>query len=570
MDEQTRVSIGGYLAMRLQQAGIEKYFAIPGDYNLLLLDEMLKFPQMQQLYCCNELNAGYAADGYARAKGLAAAFVTYSVGGLSIINAAAGAYAEDLPVIFISGAPNTNSAAKNRLLHHSLGELDYDYVRAMFSRVTVDAVTVQHPNEAARQIDNAIGLALSRQKPVYIEISCNIAGIEITAPACPAVVPRQATCQQTLARAVEHASSLLNNAVKPVLVAGPRVRPWQAMDAFRTLVDASGYAMANLPNAKGFVDETHAQYMGTFWGSVSSPGCEEIVDSADAYLFAGPVFTDYTTVGYNLLLKKNKLIVADPCSVNIAGDIYNQVDMRDFLGALASKVIANDTSLVAYNRIRGEAPPPATPADTDAISTRYLFSQIEGMLDEKTSLVTETGDSWFNAMRMKLPKGCSFEIQMQYGSIGWSVGATLGYQAAVADSRRVIALIGDGSFQMTAQELSTMVRYRLKPIIFLFNNGGYTIEVEIHDGPYNVINNWNYAGLIDVFNRGAETACLARQVKTAGELQSAIADALAFDGLCFIEVFVDKDDCNKNLLKWGSYVGMANGEPPLSFQGSSD
>ncbi len=155
--------------------------------------------------------------------------------------------------------------------------------------------------------------------------------------------------------------------------------------------------------------------------------------------------------------------------------IYNQVDMRDFLGALASKVIANDTSLVAYNRIRGEA-----------------------------------------------------------------------------------------------QELSTMVRYRLKPIIFLFNNGSYTIEVEIHDGPYNVINNWNYAGLIDVFNRGAETACLARQVKTAGELQSAIADAQAFDGLCFIEVFVDKDDCNKNLLKWGSYVGMANGEPPLSFQGSSD
>ena len=108
-------------------------------------------------------------------------------------------------------------------------------------------------------------------------------------------------------------------------------------------------------------------------------------------------------------------------------------------------------------------------------------------------------------------------------------------------------------------------RYRLKPIIFLFNNGGHTIEVEIHDGPYNVINNWNYAGLIEVFNQDGKAACLSRQAKTANELQSAIADALAFDGLCFIEVFVDKDDCNKNLLKWGSYVGMANGEPPLSF-----
>ncbi|MEA3410660.1 MAG: thiamine pyrophosphate-binding protein [Pseudomonadota bacterium] len=565
MTQNNRITVGGYLATRLREAGIREYFAIPGDYNLILLDELLKFPEMAQLYCCNELNAGYAADGHARARGLSAVFVTYSVGGLSIVNAAAGAYAEDLPVIFVSGAPNTNATAKNRLLHHTLGKVDYEYVRDMFARVTVDSVIVEHPDEAAQQIDHAIGQALFHKKPVYIEIACNIAGIEITAPVCPMVAPREETCESGLDRAVDHALELLDGAVKPVLVAGPKIRPWEAIGSFHRLVEASGYAMANLPNAKGYVDETHAQYMGTYWGSVSSPGCGEIVESSDAYVFAGPVFTDYTTVGYNLPLKERGLITVDPYSVKIAGAIYNQVRMADFLEAVAGRVKRNDTSLVAYNRIRGESPPPAQPADDAEITTRYLYSRIEGMLDDRTTLIAETGDSWFNGMRLKLPRGCRFEIQMQYGSIGWSVGATLGYQAAVGRDRRVIALIGDGSFQMTAQELSTIIRYRLNPIIFLFNNGGYTIEVEIHDGPYNTINNWDYAALAGVFNRDGESRCLARRVATAGKLNAVIPECLAFDGACLVEVMVDRDDCNKNLLKWGSYVATANGEPPLKF-----
>ena len=565
MPEKNTITVGGYLGTRLKEVGLRDYFAIPGDYNLILLDELLKVPDFREYYCCNELNAGYAADGYARANGLAAAFVTYSVGGLSIINAAAGAYAEDLPVIFVSGAPNTNATAKNRLLHHTLAKVNYDYVRDMFTQVTVDSVTVTHRDSAAQQIDHAIGQALLHNKPVYIEIACNIAGHEISAPVCPLIVPAYQTCPEALVHAVKHALELLGSAVKPVLVAGPRIRSWGAIESFQQLIEASNYATANMAAAKGFVDESLEQYMGTYWGTVSSPGCGEIVDSADAYLFAGAIFNDYSTVGYNLLLKEDRLITVDPSSVKIGGTTYNQICMKDFLAALAGKIEKNDKSLQAYNRIRGEASPPADPGVDAAITTRYLFSNIEGMLGPKTTLITETGDSWFNGMRMKLPKGCQFEIQMQYGSIGWSVGATLGYQVAVSGQRRAIALIGDGSFQMTAQELSTMIRYKLNPIIFLFNNGGYTIEVEIHDGPYNVINNWNYAALTDAFNAGGEASCLARQVHTAGELQSAISEVEAVDGLCFIEVFIDRDDCNKNLLKWGGYVATTNGEAPMYF-----
>lgn len=559
------ITIGRYLANRLVEAGLEDYFAIPGDYNLILLDELLKVEQLSQIYCCNELNAGYAADGYARAKGLAAAFVTYSVGGLSIVNAAAGAYAEDLPVIFVSGAPNTNAAARNRLLHHTLAKVNYRYVRDMFAEVTVDAVTVQHHDEAAAQIDHAIGQALYHSKPVYIEIACNIAAMEISVPSSPLLLPVHQSSSTALEEALDHASKLLNDATKPVLVGGSKLRSSRAIEAFHSLSTASGYATAGMAAAKGMVDETCKQYIGTYWGAVSSPACGEIVESADAYIFVGAIFNDYSTVGYNLLLKPEHTIEVNTHAVKIAGTIYNQVVMRDFLQGLAARVEKNDAALKAFHRIEGEATEPKHLAGDAAISTRYAFAKIEGMLDDKTTVVAETGDSWFNGLRLKLPRDCRFEIQMQYGSIGWSVGAALGYQVAVQGQRRVIALIGDGSFQMTAQEVSTMIRYGQSPIIFLFNNGGYTIEVEIHDGPYNKINNWNYAALVDVFNCEGQHRCLARQARTAGELDEAVAEALDFKGLCFIEVFLDKDDCNKNLLKWGSYVANANGEPPMAF-----
>ena len=148
-------TVGQYLAARLAEVGIRHFFTVPGDYNLILLDELLKNDHLQMISCCNELNAGYAADGYSRStEGPAVAVVTYSVGGLSLLNAVAGAYAEDIPLIAVSGGPNTNSTSEYELLHHTLGKVDYDYQREIFSRVTAEAVIVQHPSEAPAQIDH--------------------------------------------------------------------------------------------------------------------------------------------------------------------------------------------------------------------------------------------------------------------------------------------------------------------------------------------------------------------------------------------------------------------------------
>jgi hypothetical protein len=120
-------TVGGYLAERLVQIGLKHHFVVPGDYNLVLLDQLLLNKKMQQVGCCNELNCGFAAEGYARANGAAAAVVTFSMGALSAFNAMGGAFAENLPVIVVSGAPNTKDRASDHLLHHTLGTHDFAY-----------------------------------------------------------------------------------------------------------------------------------------------------------------------------------------------------------------------------------------------------------------------------------------------------------------------------------------------------------------------------------------------------------------------------------------------------------
>jgi indolepyruvate decarboxylase len=488
--------------------------------------------------------------------------VTYSVGGLSAINAIAGAYAEDLPIIVISGAPNTNSENENQRLHHTLGEVNYAYVRDMYKQVTADSVTVHHLADAPLQIDHAIETALRTRKPVYLEIACNIAGLEVSPPCKRHFEFSHENDKSALKEAVDHAAEMLNAAEKPVLVAGAKLKSWKATDSFRKLADTAGYAVATMPNAKAYFPENHGHYIGTYWGPVGTPGCDDIVEASDAYLFAGPIFTDYTTTGFSSLINPKKLIAASPGSVTVGGVAYDDIALPDFLEGLAKKVKHNEMSYEAFSRIRFEEPPIARPDDPNTkLNTRLIFSEVQKMLGKDNVVIAETGDSWFNCMNLKLPEKCGFEIQMQYGSIGWSVGATLGYELGSKNPIRPIAFIGDGSFQMTAQEVSTMIRYGLKPIIFLMNNGGYTIEVEIHDGPYNEIKNWKYAGLIDVFN-GGEGNGWGCQVQTFGQLTEALEKAKSHDGVCLIEVVIDRNDCNRNLLGWGSHVATNNGRGP--------
>eukprot|EP00252_Welwitschia_mirabilis_P023118 TRINITY_DN6464_c0_g1_i1.p1 TRINITY_DN6464_c0_g1~~TRINITY_DN6464_c0_g1_i1.p1 ORF type:complete len:592 (-),score=59.43 TRINITY_DN6464_c0_g1_i1:298-2073(-) len=559
-------TLGRHLARRLGEIGCDNVFSVPGDFNLTLLDHLIAERGLNVIGCCNELNAGYAADGFARARGVGACVVTFTVGGLSVINAIAGAYSENLPVICIVGGPNSNDYGTNRILHHTIGLPDFSQEHRCFQTVTCAQVIVNNLEDAHDLIDSAISTALKESKPVYISVSCNLAGIPHPTFArypVPYSLSPVISNPLSLEAAVNAAADFLNATVKPVMVGGPKLRVAKAKEAFMKLADASGYAMAVMPSAKGQVLETHSHFIGTYWGAVSSAFCAEIVESADAYLFAGPIFNDYSSVGYSFLLKKEKTLLVQPNRVTIGhGPTFGCVLMKDFLEALANKVKKNTTSFDNYKRIFVPEGVPLNSHPDAPLRVNVLFKHIQAILSNDTAIIAETGDSWFNCQKLKLPEKCGYEFQMQYGSIGWSVGATLGY-AQAAPQKRVISCIGDGSFQMTAQEVSTMIRNGQKNIIFLINNGGYTIEVEIHDGPYNVIKNWNYTALIEAFHNG-EGNCWTAKVKTEEDLIDAINNALGpkKDCLCFIEVFVHKDDTSKELLEWGSRVAAANSRPP--------
>ncbi|KAJ7294355.1 hypothetical protein O6H91_20G032800 [Diphasiastrum complanatum] len=560
-------TLGRYLARRLAEIGATDVFSVPGDFNLVLLDQLIADPDINLIGCCNELNAGYAADGYARSRGVGACVVTFTVGGLSVINAIAGAYSENLPVICIVGGPNSNDYGSSRILHHTIGLPDFTQELRCFQTVTAAQAVVNNTADAHSLIDGAIATALRESKPVYISISCNLPCIPHPSFSIQPIkysISKRLTNPLSLEAAVETTAKFLNAAVKPVLIGGPKLRVAKAGAAFTELANLSGYPVAVMPSAKGQVPETLERFIGTYWGAVSTPYCCEIVESADAYLFAGPIFNDYSSVGYSLLVKRERSIIVEPDRVTVGnGPAFGCVLMKDFLEALAKKLKKNTAAYDNFCRMFVPLGSVLSKAEGDeALRVNVMFKHIQNMLTSDTAVLAETGDSWFNCQKLKLPEGCGYEFQMQYGSIGWAVGALLGYAQAAKD-KRVIACIGDGSFQVTAQDISTMIRNGQKSIIFLINNGGYTIEVEIHDGPYNVIKNWNYTGLVDAIHNG-EGNVWTKKVTTEIELVEAIkaAEGEKKDCLCFIECILHKDDTSRQLLEWGSRVSAANSRPP--------
>jgi len=555
-------TIGSYLAARFSQIGLKHHFAVAGDYNLALLDQLLTNKDMTQIYCSNELNCGFSAEGYARANGAAAAIVTFSVGALSAFDALAGAYAENLPVILVSGAPNTNDRATEHLLHHTIGTYDWSYQLEMAKKITCAAVSITSAIEAPAQIDYAIRTALREKKPAYIDMACNISAAPCAAPGpISAVIAEEPSDPGALAAAVEVAAAFLREKTKPILLIGSKLRAARAEKEAIELADALGCSVAVMAAAKSFFPEGHPQFVGIYWGEISTSSAQTIVDWSDGVVCIGTIFNDYSTVGWTAMPSGPNVLTADQHRVYMMGHDFSHVHLRDFLSALARKVEKHDATMVEYRRIKSE-PPAEVEAEPEAKLMRAeIMRQVGPLITSETTLLVETGDSWFNGVMMKLPNGARFEIEMQWGHIGWSVPATFGY-ALGAPGRRIITMIGDGSFQLTAQEVAQMIRHKLPVIIFLINNHGYTIEVEIHDGPYNNVKSWDNAGLIDAFN-AEDGHGRGLRVTTGGELAKAIEVALANrEGPTLIESVIDRDDCTSDLISWGRLVATANARPP--------
>ena len=555
-------TVGSYLAERFSQIGLKHHFAVAGDYNLVLLDQLLSNKCLEQVYCSNELNCGFSAEGYARAYGVAAAVVTFSVGALSTFSAIGGAYAENLPVILISGAPNTNDRASEHILHHTLGTHDFSYQLEMAKKITCAAVSITSASDAPALIDHAIRTALREKKPAYIEIACNISSAPCAAPGpISAVVAEEPSDPQALDAAVEAAAAFLCAKQKPVILIGSKLRAAGAEKAAIDFAEALGCSVTVMAAAKSFFPEDHPLFTGIYWGEISAPGAREIVDWSDAIVCIGTIFNDYSTVGWTSMPSGAGVLTADTNRVHFDKHDFSRIHLRDFLAALARKVEKRGATMVEYDRIRSARPPEKPAASAAKLMRAEIVRQIRPLITHDTTIIAETGDSWFNGLQFRLPRGARFEVEMQWGHIGWSVPATFGY-ALGAPGRRVVSLIGDGSFQLTAQEVAQMIRLKVPAIIFLINNHGYTIEVEIHDGPYNNIKNWDYAGLIEAFN-AEDGHGRGLRATTGGELAEAIKVALDnTQGPTLIECVIDRDDCTADLISWGRRVSDANDRPP--------
>ncbi|KAK3689362.1 thiamine diphosphate-binding protein [Podospora appendiculata] len=556
-----KFTVGDYLAERLAQIGIRHHFVVPGDYNLILLDKLQAHPQLTEIGCANELNCSMAAEGYARANGASVCVVTFSVGAISAFNGTGSAYAENLPLILVSGGPNTNDASQFHILHHTLGNSDYTYQLEMAKKITCCAVAIPRAEEAPRLIDRAIRAAILSRKPCYIEIPTNLAGATCVRPGpISAVTEPIASDRDALKAACAAAADYLDGKLKPVILVGPKLRRAGAEKELLKLAEAMGCAVAVQPAAKGMFPEAHPQYVGTFWGQVSTDAADSIVHWADALICVGTIFNDYSTVGWTAV-PDIPLMAAEIDHVTYPGAHFSRVRLSEFLEGLAADVTYNNNTMLEYNRLRPDPRQVHTAAPEDALTRKEVTRQVQGILTSNSTLFVETGDSWFNGIGLTLPAGAQFEIEMQWGHIGWSIPASFGY-AMHFPTRRTIVMVGDGSFQVTAQEVSQMVRYKVPITILLINNRGYTIEVEIHDGSYNKIKNWDYALLVQAFNStdGHAKGLLAN---TAGELVTALREAEEHKGgPTLIECTIDQDDCSKELITWGHFVASANARPP--------
>ncbi|MBV8179344.1 MAG: alpha-keto acid decarboxylase family protein [Mycobacterium sp.] len=376
-----------------------------------------------------------------------------------------------------------------------------------------------------------------------------------------AILEEEPSDQQSLHAAITAAAEFLHGKQKPVILIGSKLRSAKGEGAAVEFAEALGCAVTVMAAAKSFFPEDHPQFAGIYWGEVSTHGAREIVDWSDATVCLGPIFNDYSTVGWTAVPNPRHLLTVDTDSVSLEDEHFGRVRLRDFLSGLARKVEKRDATMIEYKRIASTRAPGKAAAPDTKLTRSEIMRQLRPLVTEKASLIAETGDSWFNAMKLDLPGGARVEFEMQWGHIGWSVPAAFGY-ALGAPERRVILMVGDGSFQLTGQELAQMIRHNLPVIVFLINNRGYTIEVEIHDGPYNNIKNWDYAGLVDVFNAD-DGRGRGLRAKTAGELTDAIKVALENqDGPTLIECAIDRDDCSAELISWGRQVAAANGRPP--------
>lgn len=533
MSEQPTVA--DYIVRRLTREGITDCFGVPGDFAFKLCDAVARSAAVRWIGCSNELDAAYAADGYARVRGCSMLLTTYAVGELSALNGVMGAKAERSCVFHLVGMPAMRSQRVRQIIHHTFGDGEFQNF-ANISAQAACAWAVITPDNCVHEMERLIATARAESRPAYILVASDYAVTPVTGSA-PIPYPKPASGPD-LTKAVAAITERIQRARALAVLPAYTVSRFKLQASLIELIEALGCPFAAMAMDKGVLSEAHPQFVGTYSGGASSLAVREAVEGADLVVDVGGVsFNDINTSAYSGRISAEKLVTIGIDHVRIGDRIYNPVRMCDVFEALAKSVRKN----FGYLAPRREAPAKPGGKPNDPITAAALYPRYRDFLKPRDQIVIESGSTTLGIVPLPLPDGAEVHSQPLWGSIGWATGATLGI--ALADpSRRTVLFTGEGSHQLTANDIGTMGRNGLKPVVFVLNNAGYMVERALEANPdwvYNDLAPWNYHAL------PAALGCrdwFTAKVTTLGELDAALARAAKGESASYIEVVTDKMD----------------------------
>jgi indolepyruvate decarboxylase len=525
------VSVTEHVLARLKAIGISEVFGVPGDYAFPVEDAIVNFPGIQWVGCCNELNAAYAAEGYARIHGIGAVNTTYGVGELSAINAIAGAYAEHLPVFHLVGMPNMATQASRTLTHHTLGNGQFDLFRKMAEPV-VCASAIMTPQNVAYETERLIAEALYHRRPVYMAFPADLAEQMVVSSAQPLDPPiSDPTTLQSVTDAIVAA---LEGAHTACILPGLLAVRAGAREALQSFVDTSGLPFATMFMDKSVLDEQHPAYIGMYDGRLMDESVRGFVESCDCVLAIGAMMTDVNTGAFTACLDPEKTIDIRHHRALVGSKVYPNVEMKDILTELTRRVIKRS----GKSPIQPVSLGSVVGSGSDPITAEALYPRWANFLKPNDIIVAETGTSSMGLGFAIMPKGATFHNQTLWGSIGWATPAAFGAAVAAPD-RRLVLVTGEGSHQLSVQEISQFGRRGLKPIVFVLNNSGYLIERLLCKNPaiaYNDVASWRYSEIPHAL--GCDGWFTAR-VTTCREFDQALKAAEQENTGAYIEVVTD-------------------------------
>jgi TPP-dependent 2-oxoacid decarboxylase len=555
-------TVADYLLDRLAELGIDHVFGVPGDYTLGLLDHVIAHDRVGWVGTTNELNAGYAADGYGRARGMGALLTTFGVGELSAINAVTGSFAEHVPVIHIVGSPASGAQAAQRIVHHSLGDGVFTHFLGMHAPITCARAALT-PANAATEIDRVLATARDEHLPGYLLLPADVGESPITETRKPLSDRRRLTDPEALQAFTEAAARLLAEAGDTgqiSVLGGLMAHRTGAAAQLRQLLDAGQLTHATSLWGKSLVDESNARYLGIYAGAASDPAVRAAIEDCGALIIAGVQFTDLNSGFFSQKIERRRTIELAPAIASVGAAQFEPVSMADALQRLTEIVSSLPPSAIAFapETSKPQTPPAALVAPDDSLTQIELWNAVTRFLAPGDIVVADQGTSFYGMGKQRLPEGVLFLGQPLWASIGYSLPALLGACMAQPE-RHGVLLIGDGAAQMTVQELSTLARERISATVILVDNDGYTVERAIH-GPqerYNDIARWDWGALMTAM-APSNPDVITRRAANAVELGDALTIARDAQGLTLIEAAVPRMDVPPLLLQIAREASRAN------------